>query len=556
MSVFLSLLNRFRSNHSGRKWLYVPYDQLSDSMGPLKSENPVDLGLLMIENLWKAQRRPYHKQKLALIISNMRHFAIEQSERGVEVKYIVATGPYRDAIEPLAREIGPVNVMTPAEWELRHDLAPLVNSGLIRMIDHEGWLTDTSLLHRVQKPGPSWRMDAFYREARKTSGILMSKGKPLGGKYSHDTANRLPWKGSPVAPEPPGFPMTSIKEEVGKLIAENFSHHPGQLNLDTLPSTRQDAENLWAWAKDKCLELFGPYEDAMSSVSSGLFHTRISSLLNIHRLLPSMVVADVESLDIPLPSKEGFIRQVLGWREYVRHVHNATDGFRMTSDKDLPVMNVPGNGGFERWAKKDWPFVSNQSDPPGGACPNRMKATGSLPVAYWGARSGLNCLDIVTRSVWMDGYSHHITRLMILCNIATLLDVNPRELTDWFWLAYTDAYDWVVEPNVLGMGTYAVGPMMTTKPYVSGANYIHRMSDYCDGCSFDPSKTCPITPMYWAFLERHKEVLSNNPRLFMPMKALEKRSGSAKAKDKAVFKFVRERLDQGEPLDPSNLLTG
>jgi deoxyribodipyrimidine photolyase-related protein len=553
VSVFLDLLNQFKSSHNGRQWIFVPYDQLTDSIGPLSVEDPRTLGILMIENPWKAQRRPYHKQKLALIISNMRHFAIEQAERGVAVKYVVAGGPYRDAIEPLVKETGPVYVMTPAEWELRHDLEPLVKSGLIRMIEHEGWLTDSSLLHRVEKPGPSWRMDAFYREARKTSGILMSKGKPLGGKYSHDIANRLPWRGLPVAPEPPGFPMTPVKEEVGGLIAKNYAHHPGRLNLYNLPSTKSDAENLWVWAKDNCLEWFGPYEDAMSSISSGLFHTRISSLLNIHRLLPSRVVAEAAALDIPIQSKEGFIRQVLGWREFVRHAHTTTDGFRVIGDTVFPLTNFPGDGGYRTWAQKKWLVNWNEFEPPGGARPNWMKATGSLPMAYWGAKSGMACLDSVVNGVWREGYSHHITRLMILANIATLLDVNPRELTDWFWIAYTDAYDWVVEPNVLGMGTYAVGSLMTTKPYVSGANYINRMSNFCDSCRLDPSKTCPLTPMYWAFLERRKQDLLGNPRLSLVMKGLDRRPESIKEQDRAVFNFVRKRFDEGATIDPKDL---
>ncbi len=500
MSVFSKLLQGLESDFSGRKWIFVPYDQLTDSIGPLSMENPRTLGILMIENPWKAERRPYHKQKLALILSNMRHFALEQAKRGVAVRYDVANGPYRETIEPLAKEVGPIRVMTPAEWELRHDLEPLVRSGLVSMVRHDGWLTDSKLFEGVEKPGPQWRMDAFYREARKASGVLMSKGKPLGGKYSQDPANRLPWRGSPVAPEPPSFPRNPVKEEVGRLIEEIFPHHPGRLNLDAIPSTKLDVENLWLWAKTSCLEWFGPYEDAMSSISSGLFHTRVSSLINIHRLLPSRVVAEVESLEIPLQSKEGFIRQVLGWREFVHHVHEITNGFRVIGDTASLCMPFPGDGGYKVWSGKEWPAKLTESNSPGGACPNCLGANTPLPRAYWGVPSGLACLDTVVNDVWREGYSHHITRLMILANIATLLDVNPRELTDWFWIAYSDAYDWVVEPNVLGMGTYAVGPLMTTKPYISGANYINRMGNFCDSCRFDPSKTCPYNSDVLGFL--------------------------------------------------------
>jgi deoxyribodipyrimidine photolyase-related protein len=162
----------------------------------------------------------------------------------------------------------------------------------------------------------------------------------------------------------------------------------------------------------------------------------------------------------------------------------------------------------------------------------------------------LACLDHVVRGVWIDGYGHHITRLMILCNLATLLDVSPRELADWFWVAYTDAYDWVVEPNVLGMGTFALGDLMTTKPYVSGAAYIDRMSDYCKECAFHPKKNCPVTSLYWAFLERHADLLSDNPRMRMAYHSLAKRDTERRRYDGSVFEHVRERLQDGRELRP------
>lgn len=545
MSVFSNRLRQLSQDPSDRRWIHVPYDQLTDSMGPLSRENTRNLGIVLIENPWKAARRPYHKQKLALILSNMRHFALEQAARGIAVLYIVADGPYRSALEEVARGVGPVTVMTPAERELRTDIEPLVSAGLVRIIPHEGWITTPDLLIKVGKPGPQWRMDAFYREARRSSGILMLRGKPLGGKYSHDPANRLAWRGTPDAPTPPKFQVDAVKEEVGMLIRERCSHHPGKLDLSAIPATKSDAEMLWSWAKEQCLEWFGPYEDAMSTKSSGLFHTRISSLLNIHRLLPARVVAEVEALDIPLPSKEGFIRQVLGWRELVHHVHTITDGFRLGLEPLPEVLSKPGDGGYRTWAGKSWRAKSTGDDPHGGACPNYLGGDTNLPPAFWGEPSGLNCLDSVVSNVWADGYSHHITRLMVLANIATLLDVNPRELTDWFWITYTDAYDWVVEPNVLGMGTYAVGPLLTTKPYVSGANYINRMSDFCRGCQFDPLGDCPITPLYWAFLARHESALRGNPRLSMVMKSIDRRQGPAKNRDKRVYDFLKARLYDG-----------
>jgi deoxyribodipyrimidine photolyase-related protein len=170
-----------------------------------------------------------------------------------------------------------------------------------------------------------------------------------------------------------------------------------------------------------------------------------------------------------------------------------------------------------------------------------------------GGKSGLTCIDGVVTDVWSEGYSHHITRLMVLANLACLLDVSPRELTDWFWVAYTDAYDSVVEPNVLAMGTFAVGELMTTKPYMSGAGYINRMSDYCELCAFDPKANCPLTNLYWSFLSRHEVVLNHNPRLRMPLAMLRRRGEDRRDHDQAVFSAVRLALRSGTPMTPTDL---
>jgi deoxyribodipyrimidine photolyase-related protein len=257
----------------------------------------------------------------------------------------------------------------------------------------------------------------------------------------------------------------------------------------------------------------------MSVESRSLFHTRISALLNNGRLLPARVVRDVEALAIPLASKEGFIRQVLGWREFIHHVHAQTEGFR--------TLDLEGS-------------------------PNALGAKERLPRAFWGEPSGLRCLDRVVEEVWETGYGHHITRLMILSNLATLLSIDPREETDWFWVAYIDAYDWVVEPNVLGMGTFALGDLFVTKPYVSGAAYIHKMSDYCAECAFSPRKDCPITALYWDFLERHKRVLKDNPRVAMPLRSLAKRDRAQKRRDRETRLWVQRTLAESRVLRPRN----
>ncbi|NIR47580.1 deoxyribodipyrimidine photolyase, partial [candidate division KSB1 bacterium] len=406
MSRFLQELSKRNSDPSDRNWLYVPYDQLNDGMGPLARDEPNTWGIILIENSWKASCRPYHKQKLTFILANMRHFALEQASRGVAVKYVFTHGLYRDALEPLLEEFGQIRVMQPAEYALRADLQPLVDTGKVQIIPHEGWLTSEEQFYVSHKtPGPPWRMDAFYRHVRQQTGLLMEHGQPVGGKYSFDAENRKSWRGQPVAPEVPTFPIDAIKGEVGKLIENQFGRHPGKLDLKKLPATKADADTLWNWAKENCMPNFGPYEDAMSMQSTTLFHTRISSLLNIHRLLPAKVVSEAAEMDVLLSSKEGFIRQVLGWREFMHHVHTVTRGFRTLADGSINKATTPGDGGYSRWAGKNWENESDREFPDGGVKPCELGGDLALPSAFWGKRSGLACLDRVVKDVWEEGYS-------------------------------------------------------------------------------------------------------------------------------------------------------
>lgn len=527
MSLFRERLARYQTSEGERRWCFVAYDQLNDSLGLLAELAPERIGIVLVESAWKARRRPYHKQKLALLLASQRHFALEQAQRGVAVRYLIGEAPYAEQLLSVTEALGPLEMMTPAEYELRTHLEPLVTSGHLRQVPHTGWLTEVSDFQRATHGTKRWRMDRFYRAVRKRRGVLLDdQGGPLGGKWSHDADNRKPWRGEPEAPTPPRFEVDPITEEVCQLVRDRFADHPGRLVPEAIPATAAQVEALWAWVLSACMPHFGPYEDAMSYGSRQLFHGRISGLLNLHRLMPERVISEVEALDIPLNSKEGFIRQVLGWREFVHHIHERSDGFR----KDT------GEGG----------------DPLTSARPNHLGAQADLPKSYWGeVPSGFACLDQAVKEVWEDAYTHHINRLMVLSNWATLLNVSPRALTDWFWVGFEDAYDWVVEPNVLGMGTFALGDQMVTKPYVSGSAYIHRMSDYCSRCAFDPKRTCPMTPLYWQFLERHKETLGRNPRLGVIMAALRKRSPEKKAADKAHFDTITARLAQGLPSEPS-----
>ena len=562
-----------------RTWLYLAYDQLTDRTGPLAALAPSDAGIVLIECAAKAQRRPYHKQKLAWLLSNQRHFALEQAQRGVAVRYEFAAIDYATTLTQLVGELGPLTMMEAAERELRHELAPLADAGQLRVVPHTGWLTTAAEFQSFCGTAP-WRMDAFYRGARRARDILMEGTGPVGGKFSFDAENRQPYRGKPAAPQPLRFVADAITNEVCSMVAATFADHPGELRPDTIAATDRDARAAWRWALTEALPHFGPFEDAMSTQSSTLFHTLISPLLNLHRLLPAEVINDAIMAPIDMASKEGFIRQILGWREFVRHVHVQTDGFRNlegglvnapskpavkakpatkaapakknSSKADGRANDLSGDAGYGRYVGAARPPLP--ADLRGVAPAQAAVANYDVPAVFWGAKSGLNCLDSVVADVWRTGYSHHITRLMVLGNIATLLDVSPRQLTDWFWIAYIDAYDWVVEPNVLGMATFGLGDLMTTKPYVAGSAYIDRMSDYCKGCQFAAKTTCPLTPMYWAYLDRHSAQLADNPRMFLPMASLRKRTPAQRASAAATFDHVTHTLQRGEklgvPTDP------
>ena len=534
------------------RWVLVFADQLSLGIGPLARADRRSTGVILLESGEWLSRRPYHRQRLAWILLAQCTFALELAEAGFDVRYLRGDAPMIDLVRGVVGadgdSLGPLVAMEPAERETRAEFAPLVEHGALRFGPHDGFLTSPADLERG-RTSEGWRMDRFYQAVRQRTGILMKDGKPLGGKYSYDAENRRRWDGEPAAPHPPEFPGSLLREEIVHEIETRFAAHPGTLDIATIPATQLEIERMWQWARRACLPHFGPFEDAMSRRSRGVFHTRISPLMNLHRLLPERVVVDTLALEIPLPSKEGFIRQVLGWREFVYQVHRATDGFRAVVSPSEAPLDRPGDGGYARWAHKPW---RAKAEPPpgidGGARPNRLGADLGVPPAYWGTPSGLACLDHVTADVWAEGWSHHITRLMVLANIATLAAVSPRELCDWFWIAYIDAWDWVVEPNVLAMGTYGWDGM-TTKPYVSGSAYLEKMGDSCGACRFTPGKDCPIGPMYWAFLARNEGALCDNPRMKLPLASARNRTDAQKSHAEGVFVSLREVLVAGRRAD-------
>ena len=303
MSKFFSTLHQFSPTDTPVRpnVLYIPYDQLSAAMGPLSRLQPDETTIIMLETRHKGTRRQYHKQKLAILLSNNRHFALEQANRGIQVIYRCGKDDYGTMLSTIQQEfsIPVIQVMRPAERELRKELKPCIEAGWLIAIKHEGWLSTRQDLENTSTHAP-WKMASFYQKMRKRTGVLMENNKPIGGKYSFDGDNRLAWKGDPKVPAIPIFEPDDITNEVCDFIESTFPDAIGTLDRTQVPATKEDANKLWEWAKQECMVHFGPYEDAMHTDSKSLFHTRISPLLNLHRLLPRQVVQDIEGLDIPL----------------------------------------------------------------------------------------------------------------------------------------------------------------------------------------------------------------------------------------------------------------
>ena len=525
-----------------RRWIYIPYDRYTDRTGPLTDQHSADTGIVIVESTAKALRRPYHKKKLIVLISNMRHFALEQQAKGVSVLYHFSPHSHGQALLELQRKrhLPPLTCMTPAERELRLDLATASKQGLqLQLVEDTTWASTTQDFLNTYgpfKPGKPYVMDRFYRRMRQQTGILMQNAKPIGGQFSFDASNRNPYKNQVAVPTPPVFAPTQSPKK-----SSTSSSPPTATTSASQKTSTSPAPNPTAISSGISSSTISSPTSAASktpcatttSNSSTPKHPSCSTSAVCSRFRTDPRRSSRAANDaVPLASAEGFIRQLLGWREFMRHLHEQTDGYRLLAHHipqekhQRPQETSPDQ---TPTAAKAYQPEETPIDPYAGATPSALHASLPLPAVYWGVKSGLHCMDTVVAQVIAEGWSHHITRLMVLSNLATLCGFSPRELTDWFWFAYVDAYDWVVEPNVLGMATYADGGLTATKPYVSGAAYINRMSNFCAHCQYDPKKStgensCPFTALYWTFLERNEATLSKNFRMQMPYNTLRKKS--------------------------------
>ncbi|MFN0122365.1 MAG: cryptochrome/photolyase family protein [Blastocatellia bacterium] len=464
----------------------VSGDQLSPHHPLLDPAQRHQRCVVMVESLSRMRARRYHKQKVALVLSAMRHYAEALRAAGWTVDYRAADS-FTAGLRAHVKEFQPdrLLLLEAAEWQARQSQRTLSQKLGMEI----GLSRNTHFLCEQRPPeeaaGKKQILEYFYRAMRREFGVLLeADGSPIGGAWNFDAENRQPYKGQPAAPAPIGFAPDAMTQAVlEKVERECPDNHGGASGFNFAVTREQALQTLDDFITNR-LPNFGAYEDAMSAGEPLLFHSLLSPLLNIGLLEPLEVIRRAEAAyhagTAPLNSVEGFIRQILGWREYVYwRYHQMMPGFH-----DL----------------------------------NHWQAERPLPAFFWTGATEMNCLRHVITRVLETGYSHHIERLMVLCNFALLAGIQPRAVNEWFLESYVDAYDWVVTPNVIGMGLCADGGVVGTKPYIASAAYINRMSNYCGGCQYDARQrtgaaACPFNALYWNFLLRFEKQLRANPRM-------------------------------------------
>ncbi len=457
--------------------------------------------VLMVESQARLHARPYHKQKLILVLSAMRHFAAALRERGYAVDYRTAP-TMAVGVQAHLAEWAPAGLlaMQPAEYPAQQALDHLFGAlnathgpGFVRILPDTMFLCgrdDFAVWARGKK---SLLLEHFYRWQRRRLDILMDGDQPHGGQWNYDASNRQPPPPGGLRPPPlPLVPVDALTRTVIDQVQHEFADNFGVAELFNYPVTHADAAVWLADFVTQRLPQFGPYEDAMVAGEPFLFHSVLSPLVNIGLLSPQQMVAAALAAyardDAPLASVEGFVRQVIGWREFVHGIY---------------------------WLKM-----------PDYAVANHFAASGTLPEFFWSGDTAMACLADLVATLRRTAYTHHIPRLMLASNFATLAGLRPQDVLDWFQALYIDAFDWVMLPNVLGLGMYADGGLLASKPYVASANYIRRMSHgYCNQCHyradirFGPD-ACPFNFLYWDFIARHQAGFLRNPRMALIAKNL------------------------------------
>ncbi len=503
--------------------IWIVGDQLNPQISSLAGLAPAECVVLMIESLSRARQLPYHQQKLTFLWSAMRHFADELRQQGYTVDYYQAQPRFSPALIAHLEQFRPdrIRLMEMAEYGGAARLAELVQAHEIdvEVTPNNMFLSDRAAFANWASGNKTLLLESFYRRMRRQTGLLMAGSEPEGGQWNYDRLNRERPPADHTFPPLPHFQADETTRQVMDLVEREFSQNFGDLTGFWLPVTRADAEAFFEDFLTNRLDLFGPYEDAIVVGERALYHSLVSSLLNVGLLEPLELCRRAEQRyyqgQARLNSVEGFIRQIIGWREFVYQIYH---------------LQMPGYLEVNHFG----------TDLP-------------LPDFYWTADTDMFCLADAVDTLRQYGVNHHIQRLMVTGNFALIAGIDPQAINEWYWLAYTDAYEWVVSPNVLGMSLYADGGVLATKPYAASANYINKMSNCCRQCRYNPRQTigaeaCPFNALYWDFLARNYDRLKSNPRMNLVMANLDRRNPQELAKIRAQAAEIREKLRRSERL--------
>ena len=497
-------------------------DQLSPDIAALKAADPKTDVVVMAEVRAEGTYVPHHPQKIALILSAMRHFAEDLRKAGWTVAYSKLDDPDNSHSIPgeLLRRAAEHKASTviatrPGEWRLITALDDLPLP--VTQLPDDRFLCSDTEFAAWAEGRKQLRMEWFYREMRRKTGLLMDGDKPVGDQWNFDHDNRKPAKADLFRPRPPRFEPDSITAEVIALVAAEFPTHFGTLTPFGWAVTRTDALKAMDWFIDTALPRFGDEQDAMLRDDPTLSHSLLSPYLNIGLLSPLEVCTAAakayEAGKAPLNAVEGFIRQIIGWREYVRGIY---------------MLHGPG------YAEQ-----------------NALKAERALPALYWGGKTDMACLRHAVAQTADLAYAHHIQRLMVTGLFGLIAGIRPQALHEWYLSVYIDAFEWVEAPNTIGMSQFADGGTLASKPYAASGAYIDRMSDYCGTCRYKvAAKTgkdaCPFNLLYWDFLLRHRERLSSNPRMAQMYRTWDKMPEDRRTTTLDEAAAFLSRLDAGD----------
>ena len=488
-----------------KRILYIPFDHLHRDYGVLKSADPSSDVVVLVESQRMVRGDRWHPERSFFMVSAARHFASELRAAGFTVAYLQAPTTI-DGLKAAHAEFGELPIVC-AEPSSFRQYADLKNFG-VEFVENDFFLTPRKLFMEWAGAQKTFLMENFYRKQRVRLGVLMEGDQPVGGAWNFDKENRLP---PPKKYEGPAY-LEHERDEIDREVAAEFGYEPSKNWATTRAGALAQLENFLS----NHFNEFGPLEDAMTTDNWALHHSLLSPYLNVGLIHPAEVLEAAGKAfrrgNVAVESAEGFVRQVIGWREYV-------------------------NGMY-------WFLGPEYREK------NELRATRPLlPLFNDQSKTSMRCLKETVTDIQSRAWVHHIPRLMVLSNLALITGTNPQEFLQWMREKFIDASDWVMVPNVIGMGVHADGGQMMTKPYAAGGAYISRMSNYCKGCTYNPKKrtgedACPFTTLYWDFLDRHADEFAKNHRMAQQYFGLKRLSDLPEVRERA--REVLEGLDAGE----------